>query len=256
MSNETLVLQIQRGEQGVEPLWDNVKKLVRSFAFDYYTKGCEKRADIDLEDLMQEGFFGVLDAINAYKPENGYLFTTYLTYHCRNRFNKLAGIRSESERKDPVRRALRNARSLDAPVLSDDEEITLLDMIPDASTPHEDAEEKIYYEQAHKDLEAAMQGNPDADVVRLQYWDGMTLEQVAQATGTTKDKVRTVRARCLQKMRKAKVLKPYKDFMQDNFFLHVGVNKFHSTGFSAVETIAFNHLGKNTHSTTREKLSV
>ena len=246
MTNEELVLQIRQGDPGIELLWERVQKLVQKLANEYYSKGFKERPDIDLDDLMQSGFLAVLDAVEAFDPAKGYKFTAYLHYHCANHFNALAGIRSESRRNNPVAGAIRNAKSLDAPVVSDDEDFTLLDLIPDPGANFEDVEEDLYYQEAHAALEEAMDGAPGADYVRMEFWQGKTVPEIAEECNLPAKKVRREKNKCLERMSRKKVLIPYKKDIKTNYFQHISISKFQATGISATEAIAFKHLDKET----------
>lgn len=241
MTNEELVIQIQQGGAGIELLWDRVQKFIRILADRYYKNGCAERPDIDREDLVQVGYFALNDAVKAYNPDNEYKFLTYLSAHCRNRFNEFAGIRSASQRTNPVRIAIRNAGSLYAPILSEDEELSLLDIIPDPHAYIEDKEQSLYYEQAHKAIEESMQCLPEADVIREEYWNGKTIQQIAEETNVQPEEIRRMKQKCIKKMRRAKVLQPYKEDII-NYYFHIGINSFQRTGVSSVEHLVMQRI--------------
>ncbi len=74
MTNEELVFRICSGEDPAESmnqLYDQIKPLIQFFA--RKCLGC----GVDLEDLEQEGFLGLYDAVSGYDPGKGVKFATY-----------------------------------------------------------------------------------------------------------------------------------------------------------------------------------
>lgn len=73
MTNEEMVAEIQAGrnvKQNMEWLYYNVKGLIYSIA-KQYSGSC------DIEDLTQEGYFGLKYAVDTYNPDRGATFVTY-----------------------------------------------------------------------------------------------------------------------------------------------------------------------------------
>jgi len=76
MSNEELVKQIQNGinvTENMKELYCRNLSIIRQFIkpFSYYE---------EMEDLEQESYFGLLDAVNKYDEEKGVKFMTYARY--------------------------------------------------------------------------------------------------------------------------------------------------------------------------------
>lgn len=79
ISNEQLVLRIKAGENVADnmlQLWQQNKRLISSIAKRY--KGMEER-----EDLEQQGYFGLCNAVNAYDSDGGTSFSTYAVFWIR-----------------------------------------------------------------------------------------------------------------------------------------------------------------------------
>lgn len=73
MTNEEIVAEIQAGrneKENMEQLYFNVKGLIYSIAKQY-------AGYCDIEDLTQEGFFGLKYAVDTYNPDRGATFVTY-----------------------------------------------------------------------------------------------------------------------------------------------------------------------------------
>ena len=134
MTNEELAVRIKSGESElIDELWAQSEKLIMHHAWKFYrqyTDRCDA-VGVTVDDLYQAGFFSLLKAVIAYDETSGYKFLTYLNYPLQNQFNDLAKQRSAKQLKDPGYMA----ESLDSPVGSDSENITLLlDTIVDESS--------------------------------------------------------------------------------------------------------------------------
>lgn len=84
MTNEQLVVRIQAGEEtaaNMLQLWQQNKGFVASIAKKY-------RGYAEMEDLMQEGYIGLNDAVAHYKEGKGALFTSYAAFWIRSRIRR------------------------------------------------------------------------------------------------------------------------------------------------------------------------
>lgn len=76
MTNEELVTLIKSGidpEENMVTLYNQVRAFIYKIALRYRNQG-------ELDDLLQEGFLSLYDAINGYDPETGYKFLTYAKF--------------------------------------------------------------------------------------------------------------------------------------------------------------------------------
>lgn len=81
MTNEQLVMAIKSGQdtaRNMEQLYRQVRAFIYSIARRY-------RDYAELEDLEQEGYLALYDAIDGYDPAAGCLFLTYAKYWIRQR---------------------------------------------------------------------------------------------------------------------------------------------------------------------------
>ena len=127
MTNEELAKAARQGNQGALPqLWEATRALLFAFAWKFYTRQgkdrCAQRG-VTLEDLQQEAFFALYDAVGAFDEGKGYQFTTYLSRTTENRFRACMGIRGK---RDPLNAADRLERPLPG-----EEERQQGDTIPD-----------------------------------------------------------------------------------------------------------------------------
>ncbi len=76
MTNEQLVALIQDGQNAADhmlELWQKNQGLIAKIASKY---SCYE----DIEDLKQQGYIGLCNAVNAYKPDKGVLFSSYAVF--------------------------------------------------------------------------------------------------------------------------------------------------------------------------------
>ena len=234
MSNEELAARIRDGDKTAIPeLWDGVKAFIHQQAFRYY-RSYPGRGGTELDDLVQSAFFAMITAAERYRPEMECGFLTCLDFYLRHEFRKCFGIRSE--KRDPLNE---NPRSLDAPIAEDKGEGTLADTIPDPGDPISEAERRIWLEQLRATLDSALDQLPQdqKQTLTTRYYQGLTIEETAAATGCTRGEVKKLERRGLDQLRRDKRKNGLEQFIdsQTNFYNYVSVNTFNTTHCSAVE---------------------
>lgn len=69
MSNEEMVLAIQAGDNSlILPLWEQCKGLICKEAH-RWARAFESRPEIDVDDLIQSGYFALMNAAHSFKPD-------------------------------------------------------------------------------------------------------------------------------------------------------------------------------------------
>ena len=216
MTNEQLTLDIQNGNRAaLTELWGAVRPLLFSLAWKFYIRQGKERCaqrGVALEDLQQETFFALCDAVQAYRPEKGYQLTTYLSRATENRFKACMGIQGKAD-------ALNHADRLERPIPGNEEQREQGDTLPD-----EEAEAALFavddrQEQAHfhNVLEQALGelSVVQSAVLRHRFTQQHTRQQTAQALHITPQEVRREEARALQLLRgKPAVLALRTDFLE------------------------------------------
>lgn len=77
MTNEELVLLIQAGEEpsrNLGRLYQQNIKIITRFVYSF-------SVSVELDDLLQEAYFGLLKAVEGFNPDLGYKFITYAEWH-------------------------------------------------------------------------------------------------------------------------------------------------------------------------------
>lgn len=202
MTNEQLTLDIQNGNRAaLSQLWEAVRPLLFSLAWKFYTRQGKERCaqrGVTLEDLQQESFFALCNAVQAYKPEKGYQLTTYLHYATENRFKACMGIQGKAD-------ALNHADRLERPIPGDEEQREQGETLPDEQAEREllNVDEKAEQAHFHNVLEQALGelSVVQSAVVRHRFTQQHTRQQTAEALHITPQDVRREEARALQLLR-------------------------------------------------------
>lgn len=173
-------------------------------------------------------------AVDSYDPESG-AFSTWFMYHLKNAFAEATGYRTKSGRNEP----LNHAASLDKSVDDDPDGTPLGEFVsdPKSTATMEAVEEREYQKQLHDALETALGVIPEnySEVLRLRYYQNMTLDECGGALGVGAERVRQMECkgiRILRKPKNAACLRPFYDF---DFYCCTGMSAFTHSGMSVQE---------------------
>lgn len=189
MTNEELVMRIRSGERECEvELWERIQKLLHMLINQYMlNKGMQiTSAGIERQDLEQEAYLAMIDAIFAYNPLKRYKFNTYLTLQCRNHFDRLCGVRSKK------RDSLNFSISIDTPISGQEKvDETLADIISDSENVEKDVIENIWKEQLHNALINSLSRleTIDRECIYSYYLKGETQVEISKKLGIEYDKI-------------------------------------------------------------------
>ena len=174
MTNEELVAKIQAGERDqLIPLWDQVRRFAYQQARRWAAAG---RGGATAEDLVQEGFVALLDALERWRPDAGPFLSMY-ALRLKQAFTLATGQRTQRDRLDP----LQDSTSLDAPLTdSEGDQLYLADVLPDqrAEAEIENVVERDAAAQRNEAIRQALDTLP-ADqrrVIVLKYWHCQQVE--------------------------------------------------------------------------------
>lgn len=249
MTNEELAMRIQRGETDLySHLWARVEKLVALLAGRYYARSqvtCA-RSGVELEDLIQAGYFAMLDTVKSFDHKTGYKLTTYLKRHLLNQWAQMLDVRYGREKFDPLNRCT----SLEKPIGGENEDIALGDVIPDKAAEQaiESSLERVYTQQLHDVLESCLDTlrPQEADTIRGRFYRGETLKQIAERQGCAFQYIRTLETNGLRSLRRGanlRKLKAWREDIIDQYAYKTGFGMFRQMGASSVE-ITVEKLGR------------
>lgn len=207
MTNEQLATFIhQGGNDELRPLlWDKVKALVYMKAEQYYRGHASLCAShgVELWDIKQAGYMAFTEALEAYKPESEYKFTTFIAFPFRNAVAALLGLRNRQQ-SDP----LNNAVSLDAPVKDDaGNETALIDLQADTQSEYfvDRLEAAAVSDIVRERLE--LLEPRERFVITEYYLENKTMLQIADLLDISHQRVRQIRVNAERHLRADKELR-------------------------------------------------
>lgn len=180
MTNEELALKIQSGcDEYIPELWERIAAFVEWRAKKYLAEYPPHYQDLK-EDLINEGYFAMLEAVKGYDEDKG-AFLTYLSYHLRSCFRSVIfSGRGKRHEADPLNRAI----SLDVPI-EDADDLTLADMIIDdeAEAYYRNIEDVDFWESVNHFLYKAIdkiQNEKGRAIICYMYENGGTKKEAAE----------------------------------------------------------------------------
>ncbi len=238
-----LAIKIQSGdEKALNRLVRANLRFVISVAKQYQNTG------LTLEDLINEGNLGLIEAAKRYDHTKGFKFISYAVWWIRQSILKAAADNSrtirlphnrlgeiqkiskasnEFEQKNErtptadelsdltemdvakVEMSLKMSKkqvSIDAPMSNDDDNNSLVSVLQNSDTP--DPADNLLQESLSQDLERTLTylKGMEAEVIRLFYGLGgaseMTLEEIGNTFGLTRERIRQIKERGLRRLRR------------------------------------------------------
>lgn len=195
-TNELLVKQYQSGDKNaLNELIEANKRIVYKLANKFYVEGTNS---IDKEDLVQEGYIGLMIAAERYdfNNEKKAQFTTYAVHWIYSKINRFIGTRNTNDET-----------SLNTPV-GEDESSERLDYIEGVDYGFENIEEKLYNQQLRRELDQVMYENltlQEVEVLKFRYgWDNnkcMVLQEIGEILAIKRERVRQIESKSLRRLR-------------------------------------------------------
>lgn len=281
MDNEQLVARIQAGEDEAENmmrLWQQNRGFIAKIARQYAGRA-------EMEDLEQEGYIGLCEAVRHYEPDKGVPFINYAAFWVRQAMRRYAdicgaavrlpsnvldwireynralheyqeayhewpsdaalcwllGIKKEKLRD--IRQAIRMAEmgSLDAPLQTEDGDLTVMDTVSSGEDLEEDVCRRLDREDLERTVWVAVDQLPGDQSVILQmvYRKGMTRIEAGKVLGYGNGKVHLEENKALRTIRNTrkgrKLRAYYEEYLSASSGHHVGVKTFQRTWHSEVE---------------------
>lgn len=235
MDNEQLTARIQAGEevkQNMLALYRQNKGFIVSLAR-RYSGGAE------MEDLLQEGYIALHEAVEQYQESRGMSFINYAAFYIHRRMRSCVdnsrGVHIPFGMDDKIRQyeaaygvepsdkemraflaingqeleqikkaaQMGRIRSLDAPVDTGDGDVSMMELIPDKGDLESAAIERIDRENMKRELWLVVDELPGdlPRVMRLRYQEGLTLEETGKSLGVKSSSVRDLQAKAFRLMR-------------------------------------------------------
>jgi RNA polymerase sigma factor (sigma-70 family) len=154
---------------------------------------------VDMDDLMQAGFLGLLAAVGAWEPDRG-AWSTIASLYATKAMREALGIRSTRQR------AHLGAVSLDAPI-GEEGDATRADLLADESLP--DADTALLENDRRAAVRAAvgrLEGRKRA-VVEWHDLEGQTLALIGDGLGVSFQRVKQLREKAFTDLRRDRQLR-------------------------------------------------
>jgi RNA polymerase sigma factor (sigma-70 family) len=163
-----IAVSVQSGDCDVLALWGMCRRYAMQQATRWH-RAFESSGGVELDDLEQSAFIGLLKAVQTWKPESG-AFSTWYTIQLRAVFVEAYGMRTKRTREDPLNKF---HLSLDTPLdENEDGSFTIADVLPDEAA--EEAFEDIEQRDFRQAVQAALAQLSDAqrDAIISEFWLG------------------------------------------------------------------------------------
>lgn len=215
MTNEELAKLIKKGHtEYYGELWEQVKRFFIKRAnvfYNLYRKRCVA-CGVELEDLIQCCFLALVKTVEAFDLHSGFKLLSYADFHIRNTLKEACGMRIH--KNEPMN----NSSSLDEPI-SDEGDSTFLDTLVDeyAFIMYEDVDKELTLHRLRKELDRMLEElkPPQAQVLRMHYYMGMTLRQISEIRGEQRSQTLGVEEQALNSMYKPANRKILQDFKME-----------------------------------------
>ena len=161
-----IAVSVQSGDGEVLALWGMCRRYAMQQAT-RWLRAFEGSGGVELDDLEQSAFIGLLKAVQTWKPESG-AFSTWYTIQLKAVFVEAYGMRTKRTREDPLNKY---HLSLDTPLdENEDGSFTIADVLPDEAA--EEVFEDIEQRDFRQAVQAALAQLPDAqrEAIISEFW--------------------------------------------------------------------------------------
>lgn len=124
---ELLYMVSENDESAKKLIYDKYKPLIINTAYKYYKIG--KSFGLEIDDFIQEGYYGLYQALSNFSEDKDCLFYTYALRSISSKMHNLC-VRNNTKR----RQVLNNSISLDMNIGEDN--TSLIELIADKSAPN------------------------------------------------------------------------------------------------------------------------
>lgn len=236
MSNEEMVLAIQAGDNSlILPLWEQCKGLICKEAH-RWARAFESRPEIDVDDLIQSGYFALLNAAQNFKPdpERG-TFAGLLYWTLKGAFADACNVRTRTQQKDPIKSPLR----LENPIPGDADGLELGDTIADQRNGIEEAEEAIYSDYVSETVHKAVDSLEDRQrlCIDMRYFQGKTQQEISELWNVSGQRVQQIERQGLRRIREGQYMPDLSEiyYGSRNYYKGTGFTAYKNSGTSSTE---------------------
>ena len=198
-----------------------------------YTAACRHDRAVDVEDLVQAGFFGPVKAKARFDESKGKSWASWAAWHIKREFENALHLH-----EGRITRAYTGAASLDRPAETEDGTgETLAELLPDERLPEVD--EAILRAEFARSVRARVDALPELqrEAVRRVKLDGKTYKQAGRDMGMPLSRVYKLCQKGMRTLAQDGELYRLAEIdARTKFHAHKGVKAFQSDHTSVVET--------------------
>ena len=244
MKNEQLAELIGKGgnDDLLPELWENMKKIYFIWANRYYIIHKERcdLSGITAEDLRQESYLSMLDAIKAYTKrtaeQSEIPFISFCRYPFLNYAAKAIGVRTG---KQEVLNHFR--KNLDEPLEGKDgdsnETLATTTPDPEAEQPFRDIEKADYCRSVREIVANILSTSPrELEIIERNFYENQTLYEISKSFGISVERINQLEKKAFKKLKKSVELKK---LMEINVYQHVGIKTFERCGSIVEMTVEY-----------------
>ena len=207
-----------------EELYRQNVRLIRKIA-NRYRSACERDNAVDIDDLLQAGFIGLVCADKTYDATAGKSWVSWAAWYITNAMKSALGMQGAVK-------AHTWATSLDAPI---GDEITLADTLADDNLPDDDLLRQEVV-QTVREAVSGLKNDLQRQVIWLKYIDGKTATEVMEALHINVHRVRNASEYGMRNLRMNRKLRALADLdSRTRFIAYKGVEAFNRDWTSTVE---------------------
>lgn len=199
MTNEQLVTLIQSGNRDLLPeLWEQTERLIKMLII-RYAKSKVLPNSMDIDDLLQCGYFALLQAVRAFKADKEYKFTTYLNYSVKNAIDEETGNDKKHFKEISYNKTVKDKSG---------DNVEMLDLMED-STAEYDVIEPVELTDTQRTVIEALERLPPVqrEVISEHYLKGLTLNQISAERHCTVENIRQYEKAAFRTLRKDRTLR-------------------------------------------------
>ena len=192
MDANEIAAAVKAGEAGCLELWEAVQRFAYQQARRWAAAG---RGGTTVDDLQQEAFLALLDALEGWDDGKG-AFLTWYGLRLKAAFTAATKQRTQRDRLDPLQISF----SLDAPLTDNQgDPFTLADVVSDtaAAAELEAVEERDWQRRQTEAINRALSTLPEnqRSAIVARYWEGRTAD-----AGTIQKAIRALRRPAVAKL--------------------------------------------------------
>lgn len=200
MTNEELAIKSKTDKRYLTELIIKNEGIVKKLANKYYT---EKTASFDFNDLVQEGYIGLMKCVEKFDPEKqgSATFVSFAVHYIKGYINRFIDQKNTNEEISLNQK----------PKYADEDYREPIDLIQDPDDYYEEVEHRIYCQQLRADLEAVMDEYLtlfERDVLKLRYgWDRIDPLTASEVADIYHVQIYTINSKvdaAIKKMRRSK----------------------------------------------------